>query len=156
MKLIILCLIFFLAACTTSPSNDTYQLKEAMAYGTLIELNDRNENIEKNLLVRMYQVPLSNGDCFIETHGVCKYQYYISVSTFDEYPEVNVVKLDVYGEIISVKWLSVKESDYAEIEIIYNHFTKEAIQNNKALSTTKFRILLKINPENIIEECITC
>jgi len=156
MKFIILFLIFFLSACTTSPSNDSYHLKEAMAYGTLIELNDRNNDIEKNLLVRLYQVPINNGDCFIETHGVCKYQYYISVSTFDEYPEVNVFKLGVYGEIISAKWMNVKEYDYAEIEIVYSQFTKEAIQNNKALSTTKFRTLLKISPENIIEQCKTC
>ncbi|XPF95645.1 hypothetical protein ACM9HF_06420 [Colwellia sp. RE-S-Sl-9] len=152
MKLIILVATFLLSACTNHLSNSSLKIKEAMAYGTIIELNKTDNNINKELYIRLYQTPLNGEDCFIETHGICKYQYYVSVSTFDESPEVNVFKLGVYGEIINTQWLAVNQYDYAEIEVTYNSYTKEAIKNNKALNNVKSTVVLKVNLDGITEK----
>ena len=94
--------LFFLAgllltACSHSVVKynvDVNELSTAMAYGTIKDLNDIDHKIEKDLLVRLYQVPILGEECFVETHGICRNNYYISVSTYDEYPETNVFKLN--------------------------------------------------------------
>jgi len=48
-------------------------LKNAIAFGVMKELNDIDPKQDKDLLVRLYQAPMMNQDCFIETRGVCHY-----------------------------------------------------------------------------------
>lgn len=154
MKKIVLYLSILLASCSVleqKTSIEIYDLKAAMAYGKIINLNDYNPNTEKDLLVRLYQVPLLNGGCFEETHGVCQNKFYISVSTFDEYPETNVFQLSVVGEVSDVQWIAEQIYDYVEIQLILSKYTKEALENNKKLTNEKLTILLKLDSKNISE-----
>ncbi|MBL1417764.1 MAG: hypothetical protein COA76_14120 [Moritella sp.] len=96
MKLIILGVTLLLFGCTNASTQNTSVLKGIMAYGTVTELNNQEENIEKELFIRLYQTP-SDSNCLTEIHSVCQYQYHMSVSTFDEYPEANVFELAIRG-----------------------------------------------------------
>lgn len=46
MKFIILGITFLLLGCTNSSTQNTTILKDIMAYGTVTELNNQDENIE--------------------------------------------------------------------------------------------------------------
>jgi len=120
-----------------------------MAYGTVIELNNQDKNIEKELFIRLYQTPATHRDCVTEIHRICQYQYHISVSTFDEYPETNVFELALRGEIINTTWLVVDTHDYAEIEVTYNKFTQKALESDQSLTNVATTKTLKINVNRV-------
>jgi len=151
MKILWLLLMLSLMACGTKTTDTVLDLKEAMAFGSMKELNNINPEQEKDLLVRLYQVPVLGENCFMETHGICRYKYYISVSTFDEYPETNIFKLSNRGEVTSVKWLAENKIDYVEIELSLNKYTKEALANNSSLENKVVSVNLKIDPKKLIE-----
>jgi len=149
MKFIILGISLLLFGCTNSSTQNTPSLKDAMAYGVVTELNNQDENIEKELFIRLYQTP-SDSSCLTEIHSVCQYKYHMSVSTFDEYPEANVFELAIRGEIIDTTWLAVDTHDYAEIEVTYNKFTNEALENDKSLTNVTTTKTLKIDVRSIV------
>lgn len=147
-KLFFLFLVLSISACSHADNKnriDFSELVRAMAYGSVKELNEIDKNLEKDLLVRLYQVPVFGEDCFVETEGVCQNGYYVSVSTFDEQPETNLFKLNMMGEVVDIRWLTEDQSDYAEIEFTLNKYTKEAVENNKSLVNLKSTILLKLS-----------
>jgi len=154
MKVLSIIFVLLLSACTTTTTNNNKQVKEAMAYGTLTELNKFDEHIEKELLIRLYEVPNNSINCFVETHGICKYEYFLSVSTFDEYPEVDVFKLSISGKILNTAWIVVEQPDYAEIVVTYSEYTNEAYENNKALDKKLLKTELKISLDGIVENTI--
>ncbi len=89
MKTLFFLTMIMIASCSHIPAKNDLninELKAAMSYGTMRQLNDIDPDIEKDLLVRLYQVPMMDRNCFIETHGTCQNKYYLSVSTFDEFP----------------------------------------------------------------------
>ncbi len=122
-----------------------------MAYGSMKELNNIDPNMEKDLLIRLYQIPIMGERCFVETHGVCQNSYYISVSTFDEFPETNVFKLNMAGDVSRIQWLQENQYDYVEIEFTLNKYTKEAMANNNSLVNTQSKVLVKLTPISHIE-----
>jgi hypothetical protein len=122
-----------------------------MAYGTMKELNNIDPDIEKDLLVRMYQVPILGESCFIETHGVCRNNYYLSVSTFDEFPESNVFKMNIVGEVTEIHWFRENKHDYVEIGFTLNKYTKEALENNNSLVNVQSEVLVKLEPSSYVE-----
>ncbi len=127
------------------------ELSATMAYGIMKELNNLDPDIEKDLLVRLYQSPIFGESCFIETQGVCRNNYYLAVSTFDEFPESTVFKLKMVGEVIEIQWVRESKYDYVEIEFTLNSYTKEALTNNKSLVKAQKKILLKLQPDNFVE-----
>jgi hypothetical protein len=148
MKFIILGITILLFGCTNYSTQNTVSLKDIMAYGVITELNNQDENIEKELFIRLYQTP-SDNSCLTEIHSVCQYQYHMSVSTFDEYPEANVFELAIRGEIINTTWLAVDSPDYAKIEVTYNKFTNEALKNDKSLINIVTTQTLRIDVKDI-------
>jgi hypothetical protein len=144
--------MLLLGGCSTNAIKIAPDLKNAIAFGAMTELNDIDPKQEKDLLVRLYQAPVMNQDCFVETHGVCQYKYFISVSTFDETPEVNVFKLSNLGEITKVSWLPENILDYVELELTINKYTKEALDNNVTLENRPIKVLLKLSTKKLIEE----
>jgi hypothetical protein len=152
MKVFSIIFVLLLSACSTANNNN--EVKEAMAYGKLIELNKFDEHIEKELLIRLYEVPNNSINCFVEIHGICKYEYFLSISTFDEYPEVDVFKLSVSGKISNTEWVVVEQPDYAEIVVTYSEYTDEAYENNKELDKKVLKKELKISLEGIVENTI--
>ena len=152
MKNIIILFVLFLTACNKSELPQ--DIREILAFGTMTELNKVDPEIEKDLLVRLYKLPKFEENCFVETHGICKYQYYLSVSTFDEYPDTNVYKLSHTGEISSITWIKESKSDYVEIELTFETYSKQALSNNKLLKNTPFKVKLKVDPIRYFEEKI--
>ncbi len=139
--------VFFLTSCATHDGD----LWRAISYGEISEVNGYSSEIEKSLYVRMYQAPIYNEDCFVETHGICKYKYYLSVSTFDEYPEVNLFELRHQGEVVDIRWLENKDVDSATIEFRMSKYTKEALQNNSALAVEVDVFQVVLTPHSMDE-----
>ncbi len=153
MKATVLLLSLSLAACAHGGAGneahdepDDAGLYKAMSIGKVITLNELQPEIDKDLSVRLYQVPTMDQDCFVETHGICQYEYYVAVSTFDEYPQVNVYKLATKGELAEITWVSDDRVDYVELDVTLNRYTSEALRNNKALDSAATRIRLKLSP----------
>jgi hypothetical protein len=147
MKGIVVLIVALLASCSTL-DND---LKAAISYGEIIELNEYSKSVDKQLLVRLFSSPIYNESCFVEAHAVCQYQYYLSVSTFDEYPEFNIYRLTDVGEITDVKWLESTAIDSAIIEFNLNTYTDMAVGNNPDLDVDN-RVLRVMLSAKSIEE----
>jgi len=144
----------FLFSCADNGVFNKPDFEKAIAFGKITELNQFSPKIEKDLLVRLYQAPLYESNCFVETHGICQYKYFVTVSTFDEYPETNVYELENMGEVSKVSWLPEEKVDYAEINLTFNQYSKYAMENNKKLINKIANIVLKISVKNINEEMI--
>jgi len=74
MKTLFFLTMIMIASCSHIPAKNNLninELKVAMSYGTMRQLNDIDPDIEKDLM---------DGNCFIETHGICQNKYYLSVS----------------------------------------------------------------------------
>lgn len=151
MKILFPLLMLLLGGCEAGAADITPDLKDVMAFGSMRELNGIDPKKQKDLLVRLYQIPAAGENCLMETHGACRYQYYVSVSTFDEQPETNVFKLSNKGEVTNIAWLTENKLDYVEIELSLNKHTKEALKNNAALENKAVKVLLKIDPKKLIE-----
>lgn len=108
-------------------------------------LNPIDADIEKNLQLRLYRVPISQNECFVETHGICQYEYLLSVSSFDEQPEVNVFKLPLVGEISRIGWRKHSGIDEAVIEVSLNRYSEAALKNNPALRNATSQHVLIVN-----------
>ena len=156
MKLISICSVLFLYACSANSEpiikkiNDPVVVK-IMASSVLVELNKLQEKIEKNLIVRVYKLAGSEeNNCFPESHGICKYKYYIATSQIDENPIVNAYFLGELGEIIKYSWESTNQIDTAIINIKVNKYTKNALNYNKSLINVEKKYKLIADPNKII------
>lgn len=159
----ILCLALctiFVAACQAAPKQPSVEgsvinektFKQAMAYGVVTDLNRIETEVDKQLWLKLYRVPLLDGYCFKETHGVCKYQYLLSVSTFDENPEFNVFELPEVGEVIKTEWLKSENIDSASFAFTVRAFTKEALNNNDELAAQERVVHIAVTPEQLVME----
>jgi hypothetical protein len=117
-----------------------------LALSNMIDLSKMDEDIDKDLLLRVYEVPvLEENDCFPESHGVCTYDYYISVSQYDEDPEYNVFKIGTLGQITKFKWKKTDQPDTAKIEILTTKYSLDAQKYNHKLPNIENRFLLTVN-----------
>lgn len=147
MKYLIFSLLFICSSCYAIDA----ELQKAISFGEIKELNQYSSNVEKQLFIRLYQAPIHKENCFMETHGVCQYKYFLSVSTFDEYPETNIFELKNEGEITDIKWSTSNQVDTALISLTANKYTAEALKNNKELKNSKVTIKLVITPKELKE-----
>ena len=147
MRFFILFCIMITSGCA-SLDND---LQNALAFGDIKELNEYSSEIDKQLLIRLYSSPIHKKSCFIETNGTCKYSYFISVSTFDEYPETNIYKLQTEGEITDISWIHTSDIDSAELNLIFNQFSVAALKNNNALINHQKNVHIKASSSEISE-----
>ena len=79
------------------------------------------------------------------------YDYYVSVSQYDEDPEYNVFKVGRFGQTTSFKWIKEDKPDYAEIELLTNKYSSAALKFNNKLKNVEKRILLKIDAESVTQ-----
>lgn len=147
MKFMLLALVVVLSGCS-SMSKDVLN---ALAFGEIQELNQLNPGVDKQLRIRLYRSPIYKEGCFKETHGACQYRYFMALSTYDEYPEVNWHKLDLKGEITQVAWLPSETVDMARLKVTGKNYTSEALQNNEELVANDLNYILVVNPVSIIE-----
>lgn len=147
MKMIFVFGFLLLSSCGTI----TGDLQKALAFGKIKELNQLSEGVDKQLLLRIYEAPLHQDGCFSETHGICQYQYFISVSTFYENPETNIFRIKTNGEIVNIAWIEESEIDTARIRLTINEFTKSALANNTTLKNEKKIVQLIVDANRIIE-----
>lgn len=139
-----------LSACSTLNG----ELEKALAFGSIKELNELDPEIDKQLLLRLYESPLYGDDCLKETHSVCRYVYFLSVSTFDEYPDTNIYKLKTEGHIVSVSWMSDSEVDTAKLNLVFDEYPEEALKNDNSLRHEERTVNVVVNTNNILESKI--
>jgi len=150
MKVAILSILFLLASCSTMNKD----LESAISFGQINELNQYSPEVEKQLYVRLYQSPIYKEGCFKETHGICQYRYFLSVSTFDEYPETNIFPLNELGEITGIEWQDNKGIDAAAIDFTMEKYTKAAIVNNPELISRTVMVSVSVTPKSKKETLI--
>ena len=125
-------------------------IHNSMAYGKLIELNKFSPQVEKPLLLRLYETPKTDENCGLESGAVCKYQYVLTVATFDEYPEVKIQRINLVGEFIQAEWIAKpQKADKALIRITYAAFTSTARKVNPKLKNQKKTVDLQVNLREI-------
>ena len=147
--------LLLIASCANAQVHklNTQEMVKILALSNVIELNKLDSSFEKSLVLRVFEVPvLEDNDCFPESHGVCTYDYYLSVSQIDEYPEYNVFKIGTFGQIVDFHWKETSELDTAEIEIVTTQYSLAAQKYNDKLSKSKSRKLLQINVKEIKEK----
>ena len=110
----------------------------------MTDLNAQSTDTEHELLVRLYEVPIFENDCFVETHGICQYEYFITLSTYDEYPDSNVYKLPVKGELQGFNWLADDVPDREQIEFRFAKYSKAALANNSQLVNQQSAVTVKL------------
>jgi hypothetical protein len=151
-------LVALLFACEGNIKPDDMtakELKKVLALSNFIDLNLIKTNVEKDLILRVFEMPVTEqNDCFPESHGVCNYDYYLSVSQYDEYPDFNVFKIGRFGQIISYKWIREDKPDYVEIEILTYKYSSAALKYNKKLKNEEKRILLKIDVSGVTQSSV--
>lgn len=153
MKIITFIILLLAISCTTNSQVVVKYIKdpilpELLMLSELQDLNELQQNIDKNLWVKVYKLPnTGKNECFPESHGICEYKYYIATSQLDDSPIVKAYYLGVLGEIIEYKWKYTSINDKAIINIITNKYSNEALAYNKALKniTTKYRIIATPN-----------
>lgn len=138
-------LLVVLSGCTVK---HTF-LKRSLAVGSVIEVNSYGQKVEKQLYIRLHSYPVYGLSCFVETSGVCKYGYYMSVSTFDEYPEINLYELDFEGEVIDITWQYTDIVDEAIVSLTIREYAKAALENNKSLGVNSRVITYKVGTNSI-------
>ncbi|WDE08802.1 hypothetical protein SG34_033455 [Thalassomonas viridans] len=147
MKILLIALLAFCSSCSALDSD----LKSAISYGEIKGLNKYTPEVDKQLFIRLFNAPIYQDNCFKETHGVCQYKYFLSVSTFDEYPETNIYLLKTLGEIDKIEWLPTSDVDTAKLKLAINSYTKAALSNNNKLVNTKSIISIVVTPVEINE-----
>lgn len=139
-----------ISACTSTNSSvrsslDVDLLEKLLAYDVTTELNTLDPEIEKNLFLRLHEIPTDNGECYIDTHGVCQYAYYLSVATFDEQPITGLYRLTTKGKLTKASWVASNTTDYAAISVTIQNFTDEALKNNATLESHEKTVQLIID-----------
>ncbi len=146
-KIVTLLFVCILSACTTFDPG----LQNAIAYGSITEVNDSTNDMNKELLVRLYQSPIENNDCYIETEGVCQYQFFLSVSTFDEKPETAIYPLNFTGEVQNIEWIESQAVDVAVLDFTVQTYTSNAVMINSNLEQSSRILRIKVSPHSIEE-----
>jgi hypothetical protein len=135
----------------SSPSTRAADLERAMAYGRIVELNDIESASEKGLLVRIFQVPILDGDCAPETHRACEHRLFVSVATFDEQPQTNVFDLGIRGEIASARWLPTEVPDGAALALSIQRIARTRGDEDAALDVQMENVRLEVTPTKLVE-----
>ena len=151
-------LLMLLCSCSIAEQDqvnkiDNDVLTEILVFSEVLDLNTLQKKIEKGLWVKLYKVPdRSENDCFPESHGVCKYKYYIATSQLDDSPIINAYFLGVLGEVVDFSWEITKELDSAVINFTVNKYSKEAILYNKSLknNVSVYKLVAKPNSARLI------
>ena len=130
-----------------------------LAYGQLIELNQYSPGQQKGLMLRLFATPARDETCGLETGTTCKNKHLITVSTFDELPEVQVHTLQAKGEFVKADWVVPKTPektvDQAELLLTFREYNRFSTRANPKLPKNFFRLNLKITPARIEEEQLT-
>ena len=144
-------IMFFVCILLSACAGLSQEWQNAIAFGSIEELNKLSPGVEKHLLLRLYRSPYNTKNCFVETHGVCQYEYFLSVSSYDEIPETNIYKLKHKGEITKIEWKRETKNDSAKLSLTFNRFTKEALNNNNSLKSGKNIVQIDVNLEQLVE-----
>ena len=155
MKNLIFICLFLVISCDSNSQENITRISDSsvvklMMLGEVLDLNKLQENIEKNLWLKIYKVPnTSDNECFPESHGICDYKYYLATSQLDDSPILNAYYLGVIGEIIEYEWQETQNIDTAIIKISANKYSKEALAYNKSLQNRKITYQITATPDNV-------
>lgn len=130
-----------------------------LAYGQLIELNQYSPGQQKGLILRLFATPARDETCGLETGATCKNNHLITVTTFDELPEVQIHTLQAKGEFVKADWVVPKTPettvDQAELVLTFREYHRFATRANPELSKKVFKVHLKISQQGVEETFIS-
>ena len=134
-------------------------IKNNLAYGQLIELNQYSPGQQKGLMLRLFATPARDETCGLESGSTCKNNHLITVATFDELPEVQVHSLQAKGEFVKADWLISKTPekivDQAELVLTFREYHRFATRANPELPKKFFKVHLKISQQEVEETFIS-
>ena len=134
-------------------------IKNNLAYGQLIELNQYSPGQQKGLMLRLFATPARDETCGLETGATCKNNHLITVATFDELPEVQVHTLQAKGEFVKADWLVSKTpettADQAEVILTFREYHRFATRANPKLPKKFFQVRMNITQQGINEILLT-
>lgn len=154
-KIIFTYWLFTLYSCASYSDEQVVKINEPLlvkilALSEVMDLNQLQKDVEKNLLVKVYKLPGSEeNDCFPELHGICKYKYYLATSQLDDSPIINAYYLGELGEITAYTWAATNEIDTATINIRASKYTREALDYNRSLKNVETSYKLIAKPDQI-------
>ncbi|MCK7543730.1 hypothetical protein MLC59_06055 [Marinobacter bryozoorum] len=149
MKIVLFAFFLTLAGCSSLGS----EFRGAVAYGQIRDLNGASPDIEKPLFVRLIEVPIVESSCYPETRGTCRFQYYLTVSTFDEQPETNVFRLGQRGQVHGVAWRESGLLDTAVIDLQITKYSRVGVEANLELEQESSTVRIRVTP-NAMEEVL--
>ncbi len=155
MKYLFLSFLLLVSCSTHSEEKvkklDNPLLVKILAFGELTDLNQLQKDIDKELWVKIYQVPSTKkNDCFPESHGICEYEYYLVTSQFDENPTINAYSLGTFGEFTDYKWEPATSTDKAIINIKVSNYSIAALKYNSTLKNKEKEYQLVALPNKVI------
>ncbi|MCR2747918.1 hypothetical protein [Limnobacter parvus] len=158
-KAMVITSLAMLANLSWAQEFDDQVLKNNLAYGQLIDLNQYNPGHQKGLMLRLFATPARDETCDLETGTICKNQHLITVATLDEMPEVQVHALQAKGEFVKADWVISKSKeatpDQAELVLTFRQYNRFATRANPQLPKKIDRVSLKIIQQGIEEALLT-
>lgn len=117
----------------------------------VIDLNKLNGGDAQDLLLRLYEIPVS-GSCVPETHLTCAHEYYLAVSEYDEQPNQSLFHLGTVGEITGIEWMKATESGKAEIVLQVASYPELAFERHPGLrkATKEYRLEIHVAELRVI------
>lgn len=124
----------------------------ALAYGETRDLNASSGSVDPQLLLRLYSQPSGDTDCVAETRLTCAYQHFLTVSTFDEQPELALHELDLVGEVTGVEWLPSSDIDTARLRLTLSRYTSQALRLSPELDAEPRDVVLRVDVDRVAVE----
>lgn len=91
-------------------------LVKILAQSKMTDLNQLQPAVEKPLWLKIYRLSDDGeNNCFPESHGICRYRYYLATSQLDDSPVSKAYYLGELGEITRYQWQATDEVDKASI-----------------------------------------
>lgn len=81
--------------------------------------------------------------------------YFLSVSTFDEYPETNIHRLKTKGVIVNLNWENDTAVDSAKLNLVFNKYTSEVLKSNNLLQNKEEIVTITVTSSRISESIKT-
>jgi hypothetical protein len=115
----------------------------------VIDLNNLSPSISKELIIKLYKIPIQ-GNCIEETTTTCCYHFYMAVSEFDENPKQAVFDLGEVGDIVNISWEDSKESNKAVLNFTSYNYPVFLLETHAELKKKMIEQSLNVSVDSIL------
>ncbi|RMH10451.1 MAG: hypothetical protein D6698_17625 [Gammaproteobacteria bacterium] len=143
---------FYIANCPAGEKVDYDTLTSLLAYGTSKDIPPEEATGVAPLILRLHALPdLHHRDCIPETDSPCGNIYYLSVATYDEFPEAAVFRLPLSGEVLSVELLPTDkdQTDTARLSIEWQNVSRFVHARNPEIPLQRRTMTVRVTPTDL-------